>query len=601
MQVRWVPRLGLFSQLLLLFVFAITTGVAAVQVWTSQVSTAAVAQQMQLNLETDMMLLKAYLSPLGSEWSNDDNVLRLGYAPLAGHNEIVDAVATASHGVATIFAGDTRMVTSVRAADGTRAVGTKLNNPVVQQAVLQEGKTYRGSALILGRRYLTIYEPIRDYNEKIVGMYFVGLPSEALRAVVDDIVEDAVLAGGLVILLFAVLMAFGTRWALRPLVQLAEATRAIAGGDLSTPVPSIMRRDPIGLVARALDVFKTEAVAKRDLEQQAADQRRRLDAERERNEAVVAEAASAQAAVVTGIAAGLERLAAGDVSVRLDQAFGAEYEQLRLNFNTAVTSLEALVEGISGRSEEIRSSVEEVTRAADDLSRRTEQQAATLEQTAAALDQITTTVGKTAEGARNAHSIVSRVRSGAEESGDVIRRTVDAMGAIERSAAQIVQIIGVIDEIAFQTNLLALNAGVEAARAGDAGRGFAVVASEVRALAQRSAGAAKEIKALIAASSQQVAVGAKLVDASGHALHAMISQVGSVDTVVSEIAASAAEQATGLAEVNRAVNQMDQVTQQNAAMAEQSTAASHDLARDAGELVRLTGQFTTSAVSQRAA
>jgi len=243
----------------------------------------------------------------------------------------------------------------------------------------------------------------------------------------------------------------------------------------------------------------------------------------------------------------------------------------------------------------ISSGTTEISQASDDLARRTEQQAATLEQTAAALDEITATVGKTADGARQTSQAVRATRDEAARSGDVVREAVGAMQAIESSARQIAQIIGVIDEIAFQTNLLALNAGVEAARAGDAGRGFAVVASEVRALAQRSAEAAKEIKALISTSTQQVDSGVKLVGQAGQALGRIAEGVDSINGLVSDIAASAAEQATALAEVNSAINQMDQTTQQNAAMVEESTAASHALASEARALQELTMRFEISA------
>ena len=275
----------------------------------------------------------------------------------------------------------------------------------------------------------------------------------------------------------------------------------------------------------------------------------------------------------------------------MDTAPAEAYETLRGNLNGAMGELQDLVRSIVTNTAAIRSGADEITQASDDLSRRTEQQAVSLEQTAAALDQITATVRKTAEGAKHARGVVSRTRTDAEQSGEVVRQAVAAMSGIKQSSQQITQIIGVIDEIAFQTNLLALDAGVGAARAGDAGRGFAVVASEVRALAQRSAGAAKEIKALISTSTQQMGAGVKLVGETGQALGRIVKQVSEVTTAVSEIAASVQEQATALHEVNTAINQMDEVTQQNAAMVEQSTAASHALAQETAELVRLTERF----------
>ena len=228
------------------------------------------------------------------------------------------------------------------------------------------------------------------------------------------------------------------------------------------------------------------------------------------------------------------------------------------------------------------------------MSRRTEHNAATLEETAAALDEITATVKRTAEGAKQADQVVRNARADAEQSGVIVSNAVEAMSKIERSAKEISQIIGVIDEIAFQTNLLALNAGVEAARAGDAGRGFAVVASEVRALAQRSADAAKEIKTLIGASTQQVGQGVSLVGQTGEALQRIVGGVGEITTLVTEIAASSQEQSAGLSQVNIAVNQMDQVTQQNAAMVEESTAAAHSLRREANQLAQLVARFRVS-------
>jgi methyl-accepting chemotaxis protein len=291
----------------------------------------------------------------------------------------------------------------------------------------------------------------------------------------------------------------------------------------------------------------------------------------------------------------LRHLAEGDLTARIGEAFPGEYEKLRTDFNEAMGKLQEAMKTIVVNSGGIRTGAGEISQASDDLSRRTEQQAASLEETAAALDEITATVRKTAEGSKQANSVVATTRSDAEASGQVVQETVAAMAEIEKSSKQISQIIGVIDEIAFQTNLLALNAGVEAARAGEAGRGFAVVASEVRALAQRSSEAAKEIKGLISASSQHVETGVELVGEAGKALQGIVVKVNEISGLVSEIAASAQEQATALAEVNTAINQMDQVTQQNAAMVEQSTAASHSLTQEAEELMGLIARFQTGA------
>ena len=304
--------------------------------------------------------------------------------------------------------------------------------------------------------------------------------------------------------------------------------------------------------------------------------------------------------VVEGLAAGLDHLARGVLTYRLQSAFTPQYETLRRDFNSAAERLQAALQVIAQAAVNMDSSTREISNAADALSRRTEQQAAGLEETAAALDEITATGRKSSEGARDAARVVGAARGDAEKAGVVVGDAVAAMSGIEESARQISQIIGVIDEIAFQTNLLALNAGVEAARAGDAGKGFAVVASEVRALAQRSADAAKEIKTLISASTQQVEQGVGLVGQTGEALQRIVAQVAQIDSLVSEIAASAQEQATGLHEVNTAVNQLDQVTQQNAAMVEETTAASHALAQEARLLAESVARFEIGASAAEA-
>jgi methyl-accepting chemotaxis protein len=399
-----------------------------------------------------------------------------------------------------------------------------------------------------------------------------------------------VILGGLAMVIGIAFFAIRS-WITTPLRNLNGTMETLAKGDLTALVSGEDRKDEVGSMARTVQVFKDAGLDKVRIEAEAVEHRKEAEAERARNEAAREVAAKEQAQVVDSLAMGLEKLSDGDLVFRLRDSFAADYEKLRNDFNGAMDKLQETMKLIAANTSSIRGSTEEITQAADDLSKRTEQQAASLEETAAALDQITATVRRTAEGATEARDVVSTAKADAEHSGAVVRQAVEAMSGIEKSSQQISQIIGVIDEIAFQTNLLALNAGVEAARAGDAGRGFAVVASEVRALAQRSAEAAKEIKTLISASTQQVDAGVNLVGETGKALERIVIQVTQINTVVTDIAASAQEQASGLHQVNTAVNQMDQVTQQNAAMVEESTAASHSLAQETEDLAKLIAQF----------
>jgi methyl-accepting chemotaxis protein len=400
-----------------------------------------------------------------------------------------------------------------------------------------------------------------------------------------------------------IMMICGLVWLListisKPIGNMTLTMRRLAGGEMDVVVADRDRRDEIGGMARAVQYFKDAGLEKIRLEADVETTRTRAAQERNRNEAARETSAKEQELVVQSIATGLEKLSGGDLLFRLSVPFSAEYEKLRTDFNGAMDRLQETMKAIASNSQGVRSAAEEIATASDDLSRRTEQQAASLEQTAAALHEITSAVKTTAIGAIGARDVVNAAKSDAEQSGAVVQATVAAVSGIEQSSRQISNIIGVIDEIAFQTNLLALNAGVEAARAGDAGRGFAVVATEVRALAQRSADAAKEIKLLISASGTQVATGVKLVAETGQALNRIVEQVGQLNSLVSKIATSSEQLAAGLAEVNTAVTQMDQVTQQNAAMVEQTTAASHSLNGEASELARLVDQFQIQATSK---
>ena len=587
---KFAQRLGLLWQLLIPCLIAAGLCVGAVQTWTLRITEEALEQRMSQNLDTGMSLFQAFLAPLGKDWSSTDGILRLGKTEMGGSTEIVDRIAQLTGGVATVFSGDERVATNIKNPDGGRATGTHLADAKVRDTVLKNGQTYKGEAVILGKRYLTIYDPIKDPKGATIGILFVGLPSAELEAVQNKIVWQALSATAVLLFIYGVGNWLLMKRTLHPLDTLAEAMRRLSSGDLETEVPSRARHDEIGRMAGALQTFKIAAMDKLDIEAQAQGANERAERDRQNREAERLADLEQKAHVVENLAKGLSQLADGDLTSRL-QSFPDDYRMLEKDFNQAVAKLRETVRVIAGSGNGIHSGSDEISFATDDLSRRTEQQAATLQKAASTLDGITAKVKLTARNAENARKVVGETAGEADRSGDVVRNAVCAMTQIEKTSTEISQIIVVIDEIAFQTNLLALNAGVEAARAGDSGKGFAVVASEVRALAQRSADAAKEIKGLIAASVQQVADGVKLVGETGHTLDRIGKRVGEINQIVVEIANSARDQAAGLDEVNTAVGQMDQVTQQNAAMAEETTAASHSLAKEAEKLATLLSQF----------
>jgi methyl-accepting chemotaxis protein len=383
----------------------------------------------------------------------------------------------------------------------------------------------------------------------------------------------------------------------RALDGLTRSVDALGAGQYDQPLRSPDTDDQqVQALAKGLDGVQRKLASEQTARAAEDAERATAEAEQRRHLQEVETYARTQLTAVNTLGQGVEKLAEGDLISRLrEDAFPPEARKIPTDFNAAVDNLQQTLAGVLGAARSIRAGCGDISAAADDLAQRTERQATGVERTAAALDQITATVKKSSDNAEQARGVTQSAKSNAEKSGQVVREAVEAMGGIEKSSQSITQIIGVIDEIAFQTNLLALNAGVEAARAGDAGRGFAVVAQEVRALAQRSADAAKEIKGLIRASSEQVDKGVKLVGETGQTLDQILGQVIEINDLVGEIAASSKEQATGLAEVNAAVNQMGQVIHQNGAMVEQSAAATSALAAEVEELERLLGGFQVGA------
>ncbi len=413
-------------------------------------------------------------------------------------------------------------------------------------------------------------------GDLVVGsIAMIWSPELALAEGAKDEMITHIIAGAAFVIM-CLLSAVALRTILsRPLKAVGDSINVIADGDYGQAIPYLDRRDEMGGIARNVEHLKEQLTAA-----QAVEEERQA-------------AQEAQKLVVDRLNQALKSLSEGDLTQSISTPFKGEYESLRTNYNSTLSTLVGIMNSVVDSTTRIRENAEEISQSSSDLSQRTESQAATLEETAAAMEQLTVSVKSAAEGAKQVEVIVEQAQSGAKQSGQVVTDAVNAMSEIETSSNQISQIISVIDDISFQTNLLALNAGVEAARAGEAGRGFAVVASEVRALAQRSSDAAQEIKQLISESSQHVAKGVDLVGKAGTELENIIGRVGNISNHVAEIAQGASEQSTTLLEINTGVSQLDHVTQHNAAMVEESTAASQVLRNDAGELANQVAVFKT--------
>ncbi|MBO9477099.1 methyl-accepting chemotaxis protein [Shimia sp. R11_0] len=427
-------------------------------------------------------------------------------------------------------------------------------------------------------------KPDSDIQEAKVGFAYLyepwgwiigtGAYLSDIEAEMAKIRNKALMILGGILVVLAMSAFFITRSVTGPMGALRTRMDNLAKGDTASDIPFTDAKNELGDMARTLDVFKDALVRQKELE--------------EHQKAAAAE----QNSVVQTLSEHLSTLSKGDLTAKIDTTFPTAYEKLRTDFNDLLTNLSETLSDVVDAAKSINSGATEISHASDELSQRTEGQAATLEETAAALNDLTTSVKAAADGARNVETTMQEAKQEAEESGEVVRNAVDAMTEIENSSSHISQIISVIDDIAFQTNLLALNAGVEAARAGDAGRGFAVVASEVRKLAQSSSEAANEIKTLISDSSKHVERGVVLVGQTGKALTKIVDRVVHISQMVSDIAEGAAEQSLGLGEINSGVTQLDQVTQKNAAMVEEATAATHLLKSDATSMTDLVNHFT---------
>jgi len=438
-------------------------------------------------------------------------------------------------------------------------------------------------------------------NELVEMGNVFGKEQEAYAASQTSLLQGASYGLGVFLILLCIASTlFTRRRAIRPLGDMTEAMTRMAGGDLKDEPPHLVRQDEIGAMAKALAVFRDAGLAKRRLETEAEEARQLSDRERHERERERLADADALRFAVEQLGGGLSQLATGDLSRSLDQPFHPRFETLRQNFNESISTLRLTLRDVLSETDHLNRQGQDLRGGADNLARRTEQQAAALEETAAALEQVTSTGKAAVARIEDARNLVKDARNAAVHSSTVVGKAISAMNRIETASGEIGSIIGTIENIAFQTNLLALNAGVEAARAGEAGKGFAVVAQEVRELAQRSAAAANEIKQLVARSGQEVTGGVDLVQSTGAVLAEIEAVVSRIDLNIDSIATAAREQSVGLSEINTSVNTLDQMTQHNAAMVEETNAATQNLAEAARNLASLAGRFHIGGSGQAA-
>jgi methyl-accepting chemotaxis protein len=541
--------------------------------------------------ESNMRVAWRVLHNLGADFSSKDGTLFAGAQPLNGYFPAVDEIKALVGGTATIFMGDKRVSTNVMKPDGTRAIGTTLKAGPVYDRVLTAGLPFRGEAEILGQAYFTAYDPIKNAQNQVIGILYVGVPKSEFFAAVNSMHWRNALLTVLVTILLVVACMYTARKMFQPLDTLRAAADRMSNGDLDAAVPAFSHEDDIGRLATALSALRKAGREKARIERAADEQRRiREDEQRQQSEARLA-AIEAQRRVVNSLAMGLEALSGGDLSVQVDTPFAAEYEKLRADFNAAISSLADTINNIRESADGMLALTESMNFDAGELSKTTQHQTNRLQDTVTSLGEVAAKVRETALAAEATRTSVEAAHQEAEKSGAVVHKAIAAMGQIESSSRQIQQIIGVIDEIAFQTNLLALNAAVEAARAGAEGRGFAVVAAEVRNLASRSSQAAKQIKELILQSGEHVTRGTQLVGETGNALRRIVDQVGALNSMVGRITATEAEQADKVQRVNQELAELGQAAQQNSSIVEQSALSCRSLAHDALTLVERVGRF----------
>ena len=531
-RVQWADRVGIITRLLVGSLLAMLVAVACVQYWTLGLVEANGLQREQELLDRSMALLKHELVPLGAAWSTaSDGQLMLGTTKVNGRNDLVDAVLEVSGAVATIFQGDTRIVTSVKNPDGSRGIGTRLAAGPARDAVLRDGHIYRGTATILGKPYLTIYEPVRDAQARPVGILFVGSPLADQQAFIARIVRES-LIGALVIAILSGLAYFWVlRATIRPVTNLASVMHRIADGALDCAVPFTRRTDQIGEMARALLLLRDGSARARTLEEEATALRARTEAERR--------------AALVGMADAIE----------------AETTAAVRHVATRTNAMTATAEEMSASADRTGNSAQSAASASAQALANAQTVSSAAEQLSASIHEIGAQVAQSTE-------IVGRaVAAGAET-----RATIEALN---EQVGRIGAVADMIGEIAAKTNLLALNATIEAARAGDAGKGFAVVASEVKALATQTARSTQEIAQHIGQVRGATGVSVAAVVRIEETIREISAIASSIAAAVEEQGAATAEIARNVTETASAANEMNSRTMEVSTEAEQTGKHAH--------------------------